>query len=313
MAHMYEYFSKMKLIRYICNFIILIKKLLPILTTTISNNKISAKIKHLGAELCSLKNSNGKEYMWEGNPVFWGKHSPILFPIVGTLKNNCYKYKDLEYQLSRHGFAREMEFKLVNKSKNSVAFSTQTTVETLKKYPFNFELQICYTLKETTLDIEYKVVNNGISQMPFSIGAHPAFALAENFENYSILFNQEEPLEYYLLENDLISNKTKKLDVEHQKTPLNYELFENDALIFKSLESKKLTILENSKPLLKVNFEGFPSLGIWTKKNAPFLCIEPWFGYSDTEENFGDLFQKEGILVLEAKEIFQSKFSIEIL
>jgi galactose mutarotase-like enzyme len=120
-------------------------------------------------------------------------------------------------------------------------------------------------------------------------------------------------LEYYLLEKDLVSNKTKKLTVENKKTDLNYALFENDALIFKSLESNSLTILEKSNPLLKVNFEGFPSLGIWTKKDAPFLCIEPWFGYSDTEEKFGDLFQKEGILILEAKEAFQSKFSIEIL
>lgn len=284
-----------------------------ILTTIISNSKLTAQINPLGAELCSLKDSNRKEYMWEGNPLFWGKHSPILFPIVGTLKNNCYKYKGLEYHLSRHGFAREMEFKLLYKTENSATFSIETTGETLKNYPFDFELQICYTLNETTLDIEYKVVNNGKSQMPFSIGAHPAFSLAENFENYSISFNQEEPLEYYLLENDLISNKTKKLDVEHQKTALNYALFENDALIFKTLKSNSLTILESSKPLLKVNFQGFPSLGIWTKKDAPFLCIEPWFGYSDTENNFGDLFQKEGILVLEAKEIFQSKFSIEIL
>lgn len=281
--------------------------------TTISNSNLTAKINPLGAELCSLKDSKGKEYIWEGNPAFWGKHSPILFPIVGTLKNNSYHYNNTEYHLSRHGFAREMEFKLVTQSVNSATFSIQATEETLKKYPFDFELQICYTLNENILNIEYKVINNGKSQMPFSIGAHPAFSLAENFENYSISFNQEEPLEYYLLENDLISNKTKKLDVEHQKTALNYAIFENDALIFKSLQSNSLTILENSKPLLKVNFEGFPSLGIWTKKDAPFLCIEPWFGYSDTENNFGDLFQKEGILVLEAKEIFQSKFSIEIL
>ncbi len=283
------------------------------MTTTISNTKLSASINSLGAELCSLKDSKGKEYIWEGNPAFWGKHSPILFPIVGTLKNNSYRYNGTEYHLSRHGFAREMEFKLVEQSENSATFSIQTTEETLTKYPFDFELQISYTLTETALDIEYKVVNNGISPMPFSIGAHPAFAFSADFEQYSISFDQEEPLEYYLLENDLISNTTKKLAVEHRKTPLNYALFENDALIFKTLKSNGLTILENSKPLLKVNFEGFPSLGIWTKKYAPFLCIEPWFGYSDTEENSGDLFQKEGILVLEAKESFRSKFSIEIL
>jgi len=283
------------------------------LDTTISNSNLTAKINPLGAELCSLKDSKGKEYIWEGNPEFWGKHSPILFPIVGTLKNNSYQYNGVKYHLSRHGFAREMEFKLTNKSKNSATFSIRTSEETLTKYPFDFELQICYTLNENILEIEYKVINNGKFQMPFSIGAHPAFSLVGSFENYSISFNQEEPLEYYILENDLISNKTKKLDIEHQKTSLNYALFENDALIFKTLKSNSLTILENSKSLLKVNFEGFPSLGIWTKKNAPFLCIEPWFGYSDTEDNFGDLFQKEGILILEENEKFKSKFNIEIL
>jgi galactose mutarotase-like enzyme len=283
------------------------------LTTTISNSKLTAKINPLGAELCSLKDNKEKEYIWEGNPTFWGKHSPILFPIVGTLKNNSYHYSGVEYHLSRHGFAREMEFKLLYKSENSATFSIENSEETLKKYPFYFELQICYTLNENILDIEYKVINKGSSPMPFSIGAHPAFALTEDFEQYSISFNQEEPLEYYLLENDLISNTTKKLDVENKKTALNYALFENDALIFKTLKSNGLTISENSKPLLKVNFEGFPSLGIWTKKDAPFLCIEPWFGYSDTEEISGDLFQKEGILVLEENEFFHSKFSIEIL
>jgi galactose mutarotase-like enzyme len=284
-----------------------------ILTTIISNSKLTAQINPLGAELCSLKGSNGKEYIWEGNPEYWGKHSPVLFPIVGTLKNNSYHYNNIEYHLSRHGFAREMEFKLLYKTENSATFSIGTTGETLKNYPFDFELQICYTSNENILDIEYKVINKGSSPIPFSIGAHPAFSLVGNFENYSISFNQEESLEYYLLEKDLVSNKTKKLTVENKKTDLNYALFENDALIFKSLESNSLTILEKSNPLLKVNFEGFPSLGIWTKKDAPFLCIEPWFGYSDTEEKFGDLFQKEGILILEAKEAFQSKFSIEIL
>lgn len=283
------------------------------MNTTISNSNLTAKINPLGAELYSLKDNKNREYIWEGNPKFWGKHSPVLFPIVGTLKNNSYRYKSVEYHLPRHGFAREMEFKLLCKSENSATFSIETSEETLKKYPFIFGLQICYTLNKKILEIEYKVINNGKSQMPFSIGAHPAFSLTENFENYSISFDQEEPLEYHLLESDLISNITKKLKTNHNLIALNYELFENDALIFKSLKSNSLSVLENLKPLIKINFEGFPSLGIWTKKEAPFICIEPWFGYSDTGDNFGDLFKKEGILILEKNENFRSKFSIEIL
>lgn len=267
----------------------------------------------MGAELCSLKNKEHKEYIWEGNPEFWGKHSPVLFPIVGTLKNNSYRYKDKEYHLSRHGFAREMEFKLMDKKENSATFSIQSSEETLKVYPFEFELQIIYTLEENSLHIDYNVINNGKSPMPFSIGAHPAFALPGNFENYALHFEKDEPLQYHLLENDLISNKTKEIKVQETLIPLTYQLFEKDALIFKTLESHSLTILENKTPLLKVNFEDFPSLGIWTKVNAPFLCIEPWFGYSDTEENSGDLLEKEGIRILQANEIFRSRFSIEIL
>ncbi|OXA70987.1 aldose epimerase [Flavobacterium aquidurense] len=283
------------------------------MNTTISNPTINASIKHSGAELFSLKNNQNKEYIWEGNPDFWGKHSPILFPIIGTLKNNTYTINEKEYQLPRHGFARDMDFQLVDKTENSAVFSLKSDAETLKKYPFEFELQLIYTLKETSLDIEYKVINKNQTKMPFSIGAHPAIALAENFENYAIEFEKEEVLKYYILEHDLISNKTEVLETSDNLIPLNYQLFENDALIFKSLESNSLTILENSKPYIKVDFEDFPSLGIWTKEKAPFVCIEPWLGYSDTSENSGDLFEKEGILVLDANQTFHSKFSITLL
>ena len=149
--------------------------------------------------------------------------------------------------------------------------------------------------------------------MPFSIGAHPAIALPENFENYAFKFEKEEMLKYSLLENDLISNKTEILKTTENLVPLHYKLFENDALVFKTLESNSLTILENSKPYVKVDFEDFPSLGIWTKDQAPFVCIEPWFGYSDTANNSGDLFEKEGVLILDAQQTFHSKFSIQIL
>ena len=283
------------------------------MTTTITNSNLTAKIHHAGAELCSLTNNDNKEYIWEGNPDFWGKHSPILFPIVGTLKNNSFKHDDKEYHLSRHGFARDVLFHLIDKKENSATFSIQSSTETLKCYPFEFELQIKYSLQESSLMIEYAVINKSKSQMPFSIGGHPAFALPEDFEDYAIQFEKDEPLEYHLLENDLISNKTRIVETNDGQVALNYPLFENDALIFKTLESKSLTIFENKKPLLRVNYVDFPHLGIWTKQNAPFLCIEPWFGYSDTNENSGNLFEKEGIQTLEPNETFKSKFSIEIL
>lgn len=280
--------------------------------TTISNSTLKASINHAGAELISLKD-NQKEYIWEGNPNFWGKHSPVLFPIVGTLKNNTYNVHEKDYQLTRHGFARDMEFQLIEKTGNSAVFSLESNEETLKRYPFEFELQLVYTIENTSLNIEYIVINKSERKMPFSIGAHPAIALPENFENYAFKFEKEETLEYNLLENDLISNKTETLKTRNNVVPLTYKLFENDALVFKTLESNSLTILENSKPYVQVDFEDFPSLGIWTKDQAPFICIEPWFGYSDTAENSGDLFKKEGILILDIDQSFHSKFSIKIL
>lgn len=283
------------------------------MNTIISNSILKASINHARAELFSLKNNQEKEYIWEGNPSFWAKHSPVLFPIVGTLKNNTYTIDQKEYQLSRHGFARDMEFELIEKTENSAVFSLESNAETLKKYPFEFELQLIYSLEKTSLNIEYIVINKSDRKMPFSIGAHPAIALPENFENYSFKFEKEEVLKFNLLENDLISNKTEVLKTSENLVRLNYKLFENDALVFKTLESNSLTILENEKPYIEVDFEDFPSLGIWTKDQAPFVCIEPWFGYSDTANNSGDLYQKEGIVLLDADQIFHSKFSIKIL
>ena len=280
---------------------------------TLSNDVISAQINTLGAELCSLKNANKRESIWEGNPTYWGKHSPVLFPIVGTLKNNTFNHNNKEYQLTRHGFARDMEFELVGKTSSSASFSIQSNSATLANYPFQFELQIQYIIVHSTLEITYTVINKDTTAIPFSIGAHPAFALPGNFENYSLEFEKEEPLEYTLLDNDLVSTQTETIVTNSNSVPLNYKLFERDALIFKKLQSNSLTILDKEKPLLKVNFEDFPNLGIWTKVGAPFICIEPWFGYSDTIESNGNLFEKEGVIVLEANDTFQTKFSLEIL
>jgi galactose mutarotase-like enzyme len=282
-------------------------------TTTISNSILTAAIKHTGAELCSLKDNTNKEYIWSGNPDFWGKHSPVLFPIVGTLKNNSYQYNNVEYHLSRHGFAREMEFELIDKKENSATFSLVSSQETKEKYPFDFDLHLIYTLENKTLKIEYKVFNNGESKMPFSIGAHPAFDLPGNFENYSLEFDNGESLSYYLLEDGLISNTTNELSLDQKELHLNYKLFENDALVFKKTAAKSITILDNSNPILKVSYSDFPDLGIWTPPNAPFICIEPWFGYSDTVDQFGNLFEKEGIQILEANTTFHSVFSIIII
>jgi galactose mutarotase-like enzyme len=284
------------------------------LEITISKSKLSAKISSKGAELKSLSNSQTKrEYIWNGNPEFWGKHSPILFPIVGTLTNNTYSYNSKKYELPRHGFARDMSFELIYKSDCEAIFSLKSSDETLKKYPFNFELQLIYTLSESDLTVCYKVFNENQFEMPFSIGGHPAFALINNFNNYSLLFENDEEIECYLLENDLLSEKTLKIDLKEKNLPLSYSLFENDALVFKQLNSKKISLLEKDKPILDFSFKDFPNFGIWTKQNAAFICLEPWIGYADTLSANGAILDKEGIYLLQPNSQKIAEFIIAIL
>ncbi|WP_026705819.1 aldose 1-epimerase family protein [Flavobacterium soli] len=278
----------------------------------IKNNNLTATISTKGAELISLR-SDKREFIWEGNPEFWGKHSPVLFPIVGTLKDNSYNYLGDRYLLSRHGFARDMVFDVKEQSEDSVIFSLQSSEETLKNYPFAFELQLIYTLYLDKLILQYKVINNDKKELPFSIGAHPAFALPKDFSNYSLSFDEDNELEYFLLENDLLSDRTSQLNLSKNKLHLHYPLFENDALVFKKLQSKAITINENEQPILKISFHDFPNLGIWTKVDAPFICIEPWFGHSDTPKNSGAIMEKEGVVILKKDKIFESQFSIEIV
>ena len=280
---------------------------------TISNGNLQATINPQGAELNSLKNASGREYIWEGNPEFWGKHSPVLFPIVGTLKNNSYIHKGKVYQMTRHGFARDNVFAIKASDENSVTFSLASNEKTREAYPFDFELEIKYHLNNDTLAIDYNVTNYGNENMPFSLGAHPAFALPRDFSSYSLKFEKDEELLSTQLENDLLSDKIVKLPVHDAVLPLSYELFERDALILKKHNSGHLDILEDNIPLLRVSYNDFPHLGIWTKQNAPFICIEPWQGYSDTLNASGNLDEKEGILLLKPKEHYKAGFEIQIL
>lgn len=280
---------------------------------TISNGSLEATINPQGAELNSLKDASGREYMWKGNPEFWGKHSPVLFPIVGTLKNNRYIHNGKEYHMTRHGFARDNAFIVKAWDEKNVIFSLSASEKTHETYPFDFELEIKYSLNGKTLSIDYTVINRGYDIMPFSLGAHPAFALPGEFSSYSLKFEKDEELLSTQLENDLLSDKTIKLPARDGILPLSYGLFEQDALILKRHDSNYLDLLENNIPLLRVSYRDFPHLGIWTKQNAPFICIEPWQGYSDTLASTGHLQEKEGILFLKPKEHYTAGFNIQLL
>lgn len=279
---------------------------------TLSNTKISASINTLGAELIRLEKEN-QNYIWTIDEAFWNKTSPILFPIVGRLKNDSYSINEKTYELPRHGFARNFEFEVANQTENTVVFLLTENSETLKQYPFQFELRLKYELIENSLKISYSVLNKSQDIMPFSIGAHPAFAIEDSFSDYSLQFNEAEEFVSYELENEQFSNSFRKINSENGQINLDYSLFEKDALVFKHLKSNKLTLSKKNQPYLSVEFKDFPYLGIWTKPNAPFLCIEPWCGLADNINHNGNIYEKEGIHLLDKQADFQREINISIL
>ena len=279
---------------------------------TISNSQLSATINTLGAELISLV-KNHKNYIWKVDETYWNKTSPVLFPIVGRLKNDSYSFNEKTYQLPRHGFARNMEFSFDKKSDSQVIFELNETEETKAIYPFSFKLLMAYTLMENELVIEYFVRNQSDEVLPFSIGAHPAFAISDKFDNYSLQFNTADTFETHHLENESFNGKTTLVETKNNSIALNYALFEKDALVFKQLKSNEVILKNKDKVILKVNFDHFPYLGIWTKQNAPFLCIEPWCGLADSTNHNGNLEEKEGMNHLPAGDDFLRAIRIEIL
>ena len=285
----------------------------------IKNEHIKAKIKSFGAELNSLqKIDEDLEYMWQGDSKYWNRHSPILFPIVGRLKNDSYTYQNQKYNMSQHGFARDKEFEVIKNEVDFIEFRLKSDEKTLEIYPFSFELYLSYKLEKNSLIVSYKVINKSDDKMLFSIGAHPAFNWTlkedEKKENYFLEFeNIKETKRYFLNDKGLVYDSVD-LKIIDNKIALNEELFKNDALVFEDLNIKTLT-LKNSinENYIKLNFENFPYLGIWSKPTgAPFICIEPWFGVADSFDSSKNLEDKKGIITLLKDEIFSSFYSIEI-
>jgi galactose mutarotase-like enzyme len=278
----------------------------------IKNSFIKAKIKSFGAELNSLqKIDNDFEYIWQADSQYWARHSPVLFPIVGRLKDDSYIYKGKKYNLSQHGFARDKDFELVKKDEDFIEFSLKNDEKTLEIYPFLFELNISYKLDKRKLIISYKVKNISEDKMYFSIGAHPAF----NISNGDFLeFEEIEKTKRYFLNDKGLIYKEEELFFLENKIILNENIFKNDALIFNDKNIKSIILRDkNNSKILKVEFKDFPYLGIWSKPNlTPFVCIEPWFGVADEENSNQNIEDKRGIQVLLKDELFSCFYSIEI-
>jgi galactose mutarotase-like enzyme len=287
---------------------------------TLQNEHLKFGISSLGAELCSIKTvEDDLEFIWHASPHIWPRHAPILFPIVGKLKNNTFKFKNKQYTLSQHGFARDKEFELINQENKRISYKLKADPETLRIFPFNFELTVIYILEDKLLHIVYEVLNYEQESLYFSIGAHPGFRCPllhnEDFEDYFLEFEQKETLIKHKIQNGMISEEQEVILEAEKILPLKKQLFKDDALVFKSFRSKFLIIKNHKNPhQIKAGLEGFPYLGIWTKPavEASFICIEPWLGITDSINADGDLAIKEGIIKLNKGENFSCSYTIEV-
>lgn len=284
----------------------------------IENNLLSIEVDHSGAELWSVFDKTAqKEYLWSGNGAWWSRRAPVLFPIVGKLNGNTYTFKGQKYDLPQHGFARDLEFLLIEKNKNRLVFALHSNKSTLSIFPFEFELQISYELVANKLIVTYEVKNTGTQDMYFSIGAHPGFNCPlnpdETFSDYFLEFEKQETFDRHLLDEGLFNGKTERLMTAEKILELKEELFQKDAIVFKDIRSSFVTLRShNSSTSLKIECKDFPYFGIWTKPGAPFICLEPWCGMADNKGFKGELQEKEGIVCLGAKKNFMRSFSMEI-
>jgi galactose mutarotase-like enzyme len=286
----------------------------------LSNDVLSIEIAGKGAELQSIYHLQNKlEYLWSGDAKYWAKKSPVLFPIVGGLKGNEYQYKGKTYHLGRHGFARDNEFEVSERTPESITFCLKSNDQTKLVYPFDFCFKVKYTLQAAQLTVAFIVENTGENELLFSVGAHPAFAVPVDknlkYEDYYLLFNNIEDAGRWPLSADgLIEAISIPLLENENKLPLQKELFYKDAIVLKHLKSDSISIVnEKSSYGVRVSFDGFPYMGIWAAKDADFVCIEPWCGIADGVNSNGNFADKEGIIKLSANQIFDAAYKIELV
>lgn len=288
---------------------------------TLDNGRLKIGTCSLGAELQSIQTPDGHEYLWQGDAKYWGRSSPILFPIIGGLVEDRYELDGKQYPLQPHGFARNMEFSVETQTNNSITYSCQATDETLAQFPFNFRLDIIYTLNENSLSVEYQVQNLDATEMLFCIGGHPAFNCpmddSLSFEDYQIVFSENESLVRHIKDGELglLDGKTEPFLENHNSLDLSYDTFNRGAIIFSGYKSKSISLQSATHSRkIAMTLDKFTWFGIWTPKDkqAPFVCLEPWFGVDSTIGDIPDLRKKQGIVTLQPEKRFQSVYSIEV-
>ncbi len=292
------------------------------LMNTLSNSELTLQVSLHGAELCSIRNNQGREYLWQADPAYWKRHSPVLFPIVGSVWENVYRHGGKTYTLTQHGFARDMDFELVEESPSWLLYRLSDNEETRLKYPFSFSLEIGYRLEGRRIGVVWRVANPGAETLHFQIGAHPAFYFpdydpAASQRGY-FGFDRKEGLRYGLIAEkgcmDVSTVYPLRLD-DDGLLPLDVHTFDRDALILEDAQVKRVVLYGNDrKPCLALHFDA-PVVGLWSPpaKNAPFVCIEPWYGRCDRARYSGELKDKDWVQHLAPGAVFEGGYTIEIM
>lgn len=273
----------------------------------LENEYLRVEAKPEGAELTRIfDKEHGLERLWSADPKVWNRHAPILFPIVGRLLNNQYTYGGATYSLPQHGFARDCVFKVKRQTHTTISYELADSESTRATYPFAFHLQVDYSLHENQVRTACTVSNSGAKTLYFSVGGHPGFACPlleeEKFNDYYIEFEKKETCaRWYANANGIIHKVEENYLLDTAIIPYTLDRFKEDALIFKDLQSHRVSIksFKNDRAVT-LEFAGWPYLGIWSKPGgAPFICLEPWYGIADAVGHNGELTEKEGIMPLE--------------
>jgi galactose mutarotase-like enzyme len=283
---------------------------------TLQSDGISATIKADGAELCSLKNRDGLELLWQAGPA-WPRHAPILFPIVGRLKNDQLRDRSKTFPMTQHGFARDREFTWSERRAKSCTLVLTDDSATRLHFPYAFQLAVTYEVEDAHLDVNFEITNIGDVTLPASLGAHPAFnwPLLPGLpkEAYGIRFSREEPEPIRRLNDGLLREKPEPTPVQGKLLALSEQLFRDDAVILDRLASSSVRYAADRGPSINIDWDGFQELGIWSKpQGAPFICIEPWRGFASPSDFDGEFSDKPGIMKLAPAETKTLKCRIGI-
>jgi galactose mutarotase-like enzyme len=287
---------------------------------TLANTHLRATLSPHGAELQSLVwLASGEEIMWSGDPVYWPRHSPVLFPLVGMLNNGRYRLGDGEYSLPRHGFAREQPFVCISQTSEEARFQLRWNEQTLLWYPFRFMLDIVYQLLEDTISVTYEVrLEEEQEPLFFSIGSHPAFVLpwreGGDLSSWYLLFPEDTMLRRHHLEDGLLNGGVSQVNLNGGKLPLNEAMFAEDAWVLHGCQSDRVLLGgEKSSVQLEMKFTGFPWFGIWKPAGAPFLCLEPWCGVTDQKGYIGDWKDRPGMERVGHADIWKRSWSVRFI